>query len=416
MNEKDEIKILQELAQIKAEFAELSINRKNKKLWTNVNDLKSSKAAIYINEIPWHEMDYEDELTLKTKDDFHRNIERNLRREIYCWKHMRGNRVIEPIIYCPIVINDSGFGIEEESDLISEDENTTAPSRHFHIQINGEDDIEKIIDPIVSVDQKQTEENYQRMKNIFDGIIEVQKVGAKGMWFTPWDNMVRWTGVTELLMDLILRPEYIDKLVSRFVDASIVRLEQYQRLGLWASNNDNTRVGSGGCGYCSDLESAEKYRVNAPLSQLWGCGNAQIFSEVSPQMHWDFSLKHEIRWLENFGLNYYGCCEPLSGKFDILDKIPNLRKVSMSPWAKLDVASERAKGKYVLSCKPNPAIFATDKFNREQAKKEIGKILQKSKGCNIELVMKDVSTVRYDPQRLWEWAKIAQETIDEFYG
>jgi hypothetical protein len=30
---------------------------------------------------------------------------------------------------------------------------------------------------------------------------------------------------------------------------------------------------------------------------MWGCSNAQIFSEVSPQMHWEFALEHDLRWL-----------------------------------------------------------------------------------------------------------------------
>ena len=28
--------------------------------------------------------------------------------------------------------------------------------------------------------------------------------------------------------------------------------------------------------------------------------------------------------------------------------------------------------------------------------------------------MKDISTVRYQPQRLWEWARIASEVANEF--
>ncbi len=39
-----------------------------------------------------------------------------------------------------------------------------------------------------------------------------------------------------------------------------------------------------------------------------------------------------------------------------------------------------------------------------------------AKGCSVEVVMKDISTVRYQPQRLWRWAEIAKETIDEYYG
>ena len=54
-------------------------------------------------------------------------------------------------------------------------------------------------------------------------------------------------------MDLILRPEYVEKLVKRYVDAFMVLVDQFENLGIWASNNDNTRVGSGGYGYCSIL-------------------------------------------------------------------------------------------------------------------------------------------------------------------
>ncbi len=39
-------------------------------------------------------------------------------------------------------------------------------------------------------------------------------------------------------------------------------------------------------------------------------------------MHWEFGLKHELRWLERWGLTYYGCCEPLDVKVGILRASP----------------------------------------------------------------------------------------------
>ncbi len=29
-------------------------------------------------------------------------------------------------------------------------------------------------------------------------------------------------------------------------------------------------------------------------------------------------------------------------------------------------------------------------------------------GCATELILKDISTVRYEPKRLWEWEKVAR--------
>lgn len=411
---KKDLSILRELAKQKVEIAANPVQKENIRLWTNANDLKICKPPIYINEIPWNEMNVNDELTVQTENPFCKAIELDLRKEIYFWKHMPVNMVVSSFIESPLVINDSGFGIDEDVDVIKTDDTSEVVSRHFNIQIQNEEDIQKIKDPIITLDKEKTEENFEAMKEVFEGILEVKKTGAKGMWFTPWDFLVRWTGITEAMMDLIDRPEYVERLVDRYVAASMCRLEQYEKLGVWASNNDNTRVGSGGYGYCSDLAPIEENRTNAPLKQLWGCGNAQIFSEVSPNMHWDFSLKQELKWIERFGLSYYGCCEPLHNKLQILERIPNLRKISMSPWSKLEVVNEFAKNRYVLSCKPSPAIFVTD-WDSKQVRQDILNILNKTVGCSIELIMKDISTVRYQPQRLWEWAKIAQDTINEFY-
>jgi len=40
--------------------------------------------------------------------------------------------------------------------------------------------------------------------------------------------------------------------------------------------------------------------------------------------------------------------------------------------------------------------------------------LEKTKGCSVEVIMKDISTCRNQPQRLWEWAKMAREVTEEF--
>jgi hypothetical protein len=32
----------------------------------------------------------------------------------------------------------------------------------------------------------------------------------------------------------------------------------------------------------------------------------------------------------------------------------------------------------------------------------------------VEIIMKDISTVRYRPQALWEWARIAVEVAQEY--
>ena len=150
----------------------------------------------------------------------------------------------------------------------------------------------------------------------------------------------------------------VNAAVERMVDAWMVELDQFVEQNLLSLDCNNTRIGSGGYGYTWDLPGRSLRPVPGPCPQnMWGCSNAQIFAEVSPEMHWEFALRHDLRWLERWGLVYYGCCEPLDRKIHLLRKIPNLRKISMSPWNNFERVIDEVRGDYVLSFKPSPAIF-----------------------------------------------------------
>ena len=411
MNDKD---ILVALGRKKAEYANSERTRRSIKKWYDVNDKKMTMPPVFLKELPWHEIE-DNDLILRCEDPFLKQVELELRRELYLYEHFKSDNVVSTAVECPIVFSDSGFGIEEKSDIIQMDSKSDIVSRSFHVQIETEEDVEKIREPVIELDIAETERRYECLSNIFDGVIDVVKTGVKGYWFTPWDNLIRLVGIENLYFDLIDRPDFINMLVKRFVDVSIVRLERYKELGLWASNNNETSVGSGGAGFCHDLVPAPTPNCNVETEQIWGCGNAQIFSEVSPEMHWEFSLQHEVRWLSHFGLNYYGCCEQLHHKFDILERIPHLRKISMSPWADLSVAAERAEKRYVLSVKPNPAVFVGG-FSEAGVREQIRETLEKVKSCEFEIVMKDMSTLSYRPDRLAKWCDILQEELAQRYS
>jgi hypothetical protein len=214
------------------------------------------------------------------------------------------------------------------------------------------------------------------------------------------------------MMDLVLRPEMVHAAVERLVDAWMVELDQFIEQNLLALDNRNMRVGSGGYGYCSTLPGdAYKPGFVRPYN-MWGCSNAQIFSAVSPEMHWEFAVQHDMRWLQRWGLTYYGCCEPLHQKLEILRCIPNLRKISVSPWCDLEKTISEMGRDCVLSIKPSPAILAEEDWSPDQARATLRNILDVTDGhAHVEIIMKDISTVRYKPQRLWEWARIAMEEV-----
>ena len=64
---RNEIKILRELAKKKADIAALPVQKEKIGMWKKLNSLEKTRPLVWINEIPWHEMDFEDELMLKLK-------------------------------------------------------------------------------------------------------------------------------------------------------------------------------------------------------------------------------------------------------------------------------------------------------------------------------------------------------------
>lgn len=412
LSEKDK-SVLKRLGEEIASISALPIHKEKARLWTKLNDLDSQRPMVWINEIPWHEMNYNDELTLQTEHSWAQELETRLRRTIYQWRHMPADMVVNDFIECPLVIHSTDFGIHEEVDVAKTDDANEVVSRHYHIQIKTIDDVEKIQMPTITHYEKATEAAFETMRELYKDIIPVKKTGQSHIWFTPWDYLIRWTGVQEAMIALVDDPEMVNAAVERMVDAWMVELDQFVEQNLLELDCNNARIGSGGYGYVSELPGESYDPDYVKPHNMWGCSNAQIFSEVSPDMHWEFAMRHAMRWLERWGLTYYGCCEPLQNKIHLLNKIPNLRKVSVSPWNDYKKIMPGLGSDYVASVKPNPAIFAEDGWNPEWAEKNLWNAIEPGEGkSHIEFIMKDISTVRYRPQLLWEWSEIAMRVVE----
>jgi hypothetical protein len=410
-----EKEVLRRLASELAGIAALPVHREKAELWRRLNDLDSVRPMVWINEIPWYEMDVNEELALRTGHPWARELETRLRRTLYQWRHLPGDMIVNQELECPLAIHSTDFGIYEQVDIARTDAASEIVSRHFHIQIREPEDLEKIRMPTVIHDEQTSAVTYQAMRELFGDILPVRQVGQTHIWFTPWDYLIRWWGLEEAMLDLIQRPDMVNAAVERMTDAWMTELDQFERLNLLALDCNNTRIGSGGYGYASGLPGASYDPGRVRPINMWGCSNAQIFAEVSPEMHWEFALRHDLRWLSRWGLTYYGCCEPLSGKIHLLRRIPNLRKISMSPWNDFDRAVREIRGDYVFSFKPSPAIFAEEAWNPAKARAELERVLDKTRGlCHVEIIMKDISTVRYKPERLWDWARIALEAAEAY--
>jgi len=406
--------VLRRLAAQVAEIAAEPSQHDTVARWRRLNNLEPVRPQVWVIEIPWHEIDDCDELRLQCEDPFCREHERRLRRQLYSWRHVRGDMVIEPCYECPLAIEDTGFGITVEEDPIPQNEKGGIFSHDYHPQIPSEADVDRIRPTVVTVRRRKSESRFHRLVNLFGDILPIEQRGIVQGCISPWDRLVQWWGVQEALTDLVLRPELVHAVMERLLEVLLDRLRQWEELNLLDIADGNYRVGSGGLGYTDELPQPDFDPAHVRPRDQWGFSAPRTFSDVSPEMHDEFALRYERRWLERFGLVYYGCCEPLHDKIGILETLPNLRKISASPWADMEKMSELTRGRYVLSIKPNPAILADDVWNPERARAELRKQLEPARGCPVEIIMKDIGTIRGDPRRLSHWADIAGELVDEF--
>ena len=103
--------VLRRLAEQQAEIAALPVHKEKAELWRRLNDLQPARPMVWINEIPWNEMNVDDELTLQCADPWAREVEGGLRRLLYQWRHLPADMVVDEYIPCPLVVRSTGFGL-----------------------------------------------------------------------------------------------------------------------------------------------------------------------------------------------------------------------------------------------------------------------------------------------------------------
>ncbi len=418
---KKDVERLQELGRQIAEIAESPLQDAHRKIWTNLNDGNMSKPALIARDYPRYTIEHNDELTCLIDEPFFRNVESEMLQTIYEWKHMRCHRVVENVVLCPTFIEDTKYGIEVKSTDPDYSKRTgeIATAKHFNPQILCEEDLEKIEYSKIEYNEEKTMKYYAQMKEIFDGILEVKLFGISQFRCTPWDDLLSWMGIEEGMYGFVENPEFMEAAVKRYMDISIDRAKRYEQMGLVSSNNTNFFMGNGGYGYSNRILQPTKSGIGGKLKDNWGDVADQIFTSISPNMSRDFAFAYEREFANLFFETYYGCCERLDNKVDLLKReFPNLRKISMSPYCNIENGMEKLGGtKTVFSFKPNSNYLAGDEEDMNFLKDELTQVCELAikHNCQVEILMKTIITLRGDPKRLWRWCDMATQIIDSFF-
>jgi hypothetical protein len=401
--------IIRGLAAQLAEIAALPVQEQKRQMWRNLNGLKPDRPMVMADQVCWNEMNVNNELTLLCEDPECRGYESMLRMTLYQWNHFRVDMVVDPFIRIPKAISNTGFGVGMVEETAVTDPTNNVVGHAFTNQFVTDADLDKIQMPIVSHDQAETSRRLEVAHELFDGELEIFEQGMDP-YLSVWDPISFLMSVQDALYTICDRPEYMAELARRIVKNLMSMLDQAEEQGLLCYNQSLIHCTGA---YTNELPAPGFDPAKPRTKDIWMFGLAQMFSTVSPAMFEEFEIDICIPIFERFGLVYYGCCDPLDKKMAQVRKIPNVRKISMSPWANEEIGASEIGSNYVYSRKPNPALLARGYFDEPEVRGHLQDTVDvcKKYGCPLELILKDISTVCYEPQRLWRWAEIAMEVV-----
>jgi len=406
-------RIIRDLASKYMELASREEQKTRRQRMLDTNNLKIVRPTVLIDEIPWHEMNFDSSLTCLCEDSFARDMELYFRKALYMDKYLPCDKIFENLYPICKSFSETDTGLKCNENVIVKDKNNNIVSHHYNDNLPDEEALEKIRIPEITRDYEKDTINIEKAEELLGGILPVVLRGVK-IYYAPWDWIPRFRGVDTVFIEMYDRPEFLHKIIKKLTEIETATLEGYERLGLLEPDHPTIHCTPS---YIDGVPQQRRADGKYKLSDMWFRSAAQIFSSVSPQMHYEFDLQYSIPLMSRCAYTYYGCCEPLDNKMEILRKIPNLRKVGVSPWADVNIMAEQLGGRYVYARKPNPANVAI-KTSPEVVRRETAQTAEAciKNGCPCEFVLKDISTVSYNPENLIIWAKTVSDTLDEFYG
>ena len=414
-----DVSVIRELAREYREITEDPIQARKREHYRRFNDLEPVGPMVLLEpdgDGAWKEIITENMLLVK--DPFLRDYEFLLRRMIFHARNFHDDQVFEPYVSMDMEGDYTGYhygkasqtsawGISLHGKPVREDGGAYALENFLQTPEDFETFLQHKLDFIY--DRKATERKTQILEEALDGILAIKlRVPYSVLVCSLLIELVHIRDMTSIMLDLYDQPDMFHRIMRHMSDGKVSLLFKLEREHRLVLNNDNVYTGSGGTGYSSRLPAAGFDPEQVRLKDIWGFADAQEFAQVSNEMFKEFVLPYQRVPLELFGLACYGCCEPVDHKLDDILTIPNLWRVSVSPWSDIARAAEKIGRRAIYSRKPNPAQVSI-RTDREAVKKDVAAVLDVAKDCNVEFVLKDLRTCNNNPENLSLWVDTAQE-------
>lgn len=404
----EERNYLRELAKKYLEYACLPIMKERERAWYLHNDLKGNKPIIFMEGDTFFQ-----EMLPKSKcqSEVAKEIEQNLLRPIVHYEMVGDDSVISPWYEVPWKVEIKEFGLTIEKIYGEDNQGRKLGFTEKHPIADLKEDFHKLKPSTYTVDKEYTLKLVKFVEEIIGDILPVKITNTSLHWHVaPSHKAVHLMGLETMMYAMIDYPDEMHALYTYLTNDILAYIKWQEENGLLTPNNGNHYAGSGSFGFTKEL-------TDRPLlvKDLWVNMNSQETVGISPDMYGEFIFPYYYELAQQFGLVYYGCCEPVHMIWkDYLSKLPNLRKISISPWCDEEIMGEALRGSQIIyHRKPSPNFVGVGKNLDEEAfRAHIKRTLNAAQGCHLEFSFRDIYTFNGDISKAKRAVQIVRQLIE----
>ena len=382
---------LRNLAGRYAELATGEVMDQRREKWRLHNGLQERTVPFQIED----NGSYFDDLTppLECEDAHCRNLEAQLLHRLTAYERIDDDRIIPNrfvVDWCT-----STTEACDELKLTRADNghgSTLGYETNKPIQ-NIDADLGKLKKRTMTLDREETDRRLRVAEEAFAGLLPVVVGRVSSAYSSGITNKaVHLMGMQALYLEMAMNPEAVHRLFGFLAEDNLALGQWEEDQGLLTLNHDGNQGYCSGSGLYSD-ETSQADGDPVVSTDRFGYLESQESAGISAAMFDEFLMPHLTKLAAKFKLLHFGCCEAVHNLMPILERLPNLRKVSVTPWCDLDILVANCSKNVIWSRKPVPLKLCGTTFAPDDLQEHFQETLDAGKDHFVEFVYRDTNTL-----------------------
>jgi len=305
------------------------------------------------------------------------------------------------------------FGIEPEAEHTADPSGKPGLGHRFVARIGDlAEDFHKLGKSRFGIDREATRARMDFVNDAVGDILPARLVGGS-LYAGPTMDIVHIMKMEDMFTAMYDYPELFHKMMDMLTEDYLEFFGLLEAEGVLLPTCGERGVAQGTYCYNDELpETGERLKT----SQVWGYMDSQETSGVSPEMYAEFVAPYYRRISGRYGLLSYGCCEAVHPIWDcFLSGLPNLRKVSVSPWCDEEFIGERLRGRRTAYLrKPSPNLLGVGaELDEAEVARHMDRTVAAARGCSLEIIQRDVYRINNTWEKVRRYVELIRKSCEK---